>query len=121
MTKQEIFDKVATHLLTQNEKSWFFTGKSFLCRYRGDNGTKCAVGVLIPDEKYRECFENKRASTIAAEYMPEFEPHAVFLDELQHIHDSVDVGRWPKRLKQFAADHKLNSDAVTAKMTEARK
>ncbi len=39
-----------------------FTGKSFVlnpdthkdeCKYRGPNGEKCAVGLFIPDDKYR--------------------------------------------------------------------
>ncbi len=47
MTKQEIFDKVATHLLTQNEKALNSVGG---CVYRTDKGLKCAVGCLIPVE-----------------------------------------------------------------------
>lgn len=34
-----------------------------ICRYRGDNGAKCAVGILIPDERYDPRFEG---GTVAA-------------------------------------------------------
>lgn len=54
MTNQEIFDKVATHLLTQGKRSETVAGD---CAYRGADGTKCAAGVLIADEFYRPEFE----------------------------------------------------------------
>jgi hypothetical protein len=47
MTKQEIFDKVAAHLLTQRKRCVNQTGD---CVYRSDDGLKCAAGCLIPDD-----------------------------------------------------------------------
>lgn len=38
-------------------------GGDMICRYRGDNGAKCAVGVLIPDERYEPRFEGNTVST----------------------------------------------------------
>lgn len=49
MTEQEIFDKVAEHLQKQGHRALNEDG---VCVYRGKNGTKCAVGALIPDELY---------------------------------------------------------------------
>jgi hypothetical protein len=49
MTPQEIFDTVATHLFTQGHKAINGHGG---CVYRCRDGSKCAVGVLIPDDKY---------------------------------------------------------------------
>lgn len=49
LTPQEAFDKVAVHLLTQNEKSIDDKG-NWACR--GLNGCKCAIGALIPDEEF---------------------------------------------------------------------
>lgn len=55
MTAQEIFDKVATHLVTQKVASFQpYRG----CLYRGPNGTSCAVGCLIPDSAYSPDFES---------------------------------------------------------------
>lgn len=48
MTNEEIFEKVRTHLLTQNAKSMI----DGICLYRGPNGLKCAVGCLIEDEHF---------------------------------------------------------------------
>lgn len=47
--KQELFDRISKHLLKQNERSAEHIGGA--CRYRGDNGLKCAVGAIIPDKK----------------------------------------------------------------------
>lgn len=54
LTLQEIFDKVSHHLLKQKARSMISssTGGSQLCAYRGSNGLCCAVGFLIPDDKY---------------------------------------------------------------------
>ena len=53
MTKQEVFDKVATHLLTQNKRSLEDTS----CVYRAKDGSMCAAGCLIPDEEYTPALE----------------------------------------------------------------
>lgn len=49
LTNQEIYDHVVRHLLTQNEKS--LSGNT--CMYRDEEGNKCAVGCLIPDDVYK--------------------------------------------------------------------
>jgi hypothetical protein len=49
MAEQEIFDRVAVHLLTQKVHSINGIGE---CCYRGNNNTRCAVGCLIDDEEY---------------------------------------------------------------------
>ena len=58
MTPQEIFNKVATHLFTQGTRAMLDPEcESGQCMYRGPNGSKCAVGVLIPDKLYRKNME----------------------------------------------------------------
>lgn len=57
MTKQEIYNKVRTHLLTQNAQAVTVGKNGETCAYRGDDGLTCAVGCLIPDEQYRTTFE----------------------------------------------------------------
>lgn len=60
MELQQIFDTVATHLLTQNRKSINeINGNSGVCAYRGNNGASCAVGCLIPDAAYKSSMETK--------------------------------------------------------------
>lgn len=55
---QEIFNKVATHLLTQGKRSVASDGS---CMYRGPEGTKCAIGCLIEDDEYHPLLEGKGA------------------------------------------------------------
>ena len=54
MTNQEAFDKVKAHLLLQNSRALY---KNHGCRYKDQDGKKCAVGCLIPDELYEDRFE----------------------------------------------------------------
>jgi hypothetical protein len=49
MNQQEIFDKVAVHLFEQGKQANKDDGT---CAYRGEAGTMCAVGCLIPDAMY---------------------------------------------------------------------
>ena len=74
MELQEIFNVAVEHLRRQGERSVAFPGMSSMsCKYRGPNGLKCAIGVFIPDEEYREEFEGR-----TAEYLP---PPPAFRDE----------------------------------------
>lgn len=60
MTNQEIFNTVVEHLVKQKAMSVDAAGD---CAYRGKNGLKCAVGVLIKDECYDPTIEGKRANS----------------------------------------------------------
>lgn len=58
-TEQELFDYIATHLLTQNEKSMSSMG----CQYHIKD-LKCAAGCLIDRTEYDQNFEGKDWSTL---------------------------------------------------------
>ena len=68
MTLQEIFDKVATHLLTQ-PRSINDVGD---CLYRGPDGKKCAAGILIPDEEYNSMMEGTAFESVYVTYAMDF-------------------------------------------------
>lgn len=56
MTKQEAFDRVWRHFVIEgNPQSMGADGVT--CRYRGENGARCAVGLFIPDSEYSESLE----------------------------------------------------------------
>lgn len=57
ITKQQIFTKVKAHLLQQGKQSMRQTKPVQICAYRGDEGLKCAIGCLIPDNEYSSCIE----------------------------------------------------------------
>ena len=54
MNEQQVFDKVLDGLRKQGCISVDEGGE---CMYRGVNGTKCGIGMLIADEHYHEGLE----------------------------------------------------------------
>ncbi len=69
LTNQEIFDKVAKHLLAQNKQSrrdTCYTTMTSACLYRTPGGLKCAVGCLIDDEHYDQNCEGVSVSKLVA-------------------------------------------------------
>jgi hypothetical protein len=104
MNTQEIFDKVAKHLLTQNAKSG--DGSNYL--YRGPNGMMCAVGCLIDDKAYRPDFEKHRITSptvkdalLASGIVCQYDNESL-LTRLQMIHDYKDVVNWKQQLESCA-------------------
>ena len=107
MTPREVFDKVKAHLLTQGGRATRF-GR---CAYRGDNGTKCAVGCLIADEHYdRDTCEGagslhpnvqvalERSGIDLGLYLPNGYPLWNLLSALQRVHDLQFPECWPEAL-----------------------
>jgi hypothetical protein len=118
MTAQEIFDKVATHLLTQNKQA--MNEDDQVCVYRTDGGLKCAVGVLIPDEDYLPLMEGQYL--IGGEpHCPELHnflekaglsAHIKLLHDLQHLHDSNNPDEWLTRLYKLASIYKFDTTVL---------
>ena len=94
---QEVFEFIVAHLLTQKEKSLDEKGIGY--RYRGENGLKCAVGAIIPDEDYDLTWEGCALKSPLLLIKPS--PIDSYLDnkgydrdllsDLQFIHDVFDV------------------------------
>lgn len=121
MTPQEIFDKVATHLLTQNKQS----REGIICLYRGPDGTACAVGCLIPDSLYKKGMEGSAAESIIKfedglqdvffkrhESTESRENKLRLLSDLQEVHDRCEVSGWKDRLKITASVFSLNASVL---------
>jgi hypothetical protein len=101
MSMQEIFDTVVNHLRSQGCKSeGEFNGKK-CCFYRGPNGTRCAAGVLIPDDEYSPKMEHRLVDDLPffSKYS-ERERSLIFF--LQGVHDLNTPEFWEKRLKEVA-------------------
>lgn len=120
---QDIFDKVATHLLTQNKKSKDYLklnkdGKPILdCTYRSllDDNTilKCAIGCLIPDDKYNENFEGKSIIRLVDQLDLKIKGNIQdLLIHLQVIHDVRPVDTWYSSLTDTAMAYDLNTLAL---------
>jgi hypothetical protein len=127
-TRQEIFNEIAIHLLTQNEKST----DSVRCLYRGPRGLKCAVGGIIPDEVYEKWKDieisfplvNGESIKLDKGLLVQFFPPELmedlqiaetdkrFLQALQRIHDHNEPIRWRGRLLEEAASFGLDAKVV---------
>lgn len=109
MNKQEIFNKVRDHLLSQNKRSAIY-GRNL---YRGPDGLMCAIGCLIDDEHYSARVEGKTPDGVAAfealfkSGISEEIIHSGLLHELQALHDLEPVEEWSYRLRWIARDHGL--------------
>ena len=139
MNRQEIFNKVAAHLIKQGAVAWGLPYKSENCSYDGieqclyldKDGNKCAIGALIPDGH-----KAQGSNLNVAELMYEFPDLAELLGleknsetgdfdstdieffiNLQAIHDNAtkdwcSVEEWPNVLAEFAKRRGLNTDLV---------
>lgn len=109
MTDQELFDKVAIHLLTQNKKAELMsTGQ---CAYRGMDGTKCAAGCLILDQYYTSrlegCRADQRSVAEALILSGVAKSQLRLVSCLQRIHDSNAVVNWRLQLQFLAKKENL--------------
>lgn len=126
MKKQELFDRVARHLLTQMKQSMVLDANDprSRCRYRGPNGLKCAIGCLIPDEKYSEELEGLAVPDpeFSAELSPQTEKllkvagltkkQCGLASILQALHDNIDPADWRDELTKIAQSFELKTAAI---------
>ncbi len=110
MDRQEVYNKVKTHLLTQKRQAVQGT----TCVYRTSSGLKCAVGCLIPDEVYTTDFESKDVVNLLIKFPNlktilgvETYGDIQFLARLQNIHDNYILQEWTQKLNAFAHDQGL--------------
>jgi hypothetical protein len=108
---QEIFDFVANHLLTQNEKAL----ENERCCYRAGD-LKCAVGALIADEDYDCNFEGKSLELLHKLEKSIFsdikDNKLILLGDLQFIHDFYDPESWLEKLSSLARELILNDEIL---------
>lgn len=111
MDRQAIFNKVKAHLLAQNARALNSYG---LCMYRTEDGKKCAIGCLIPDDKYAHEMEQRPFSNLNTQRVLEevfgrqFEnKDNKLLADLVHCHDSFQPNDWKQRLEDIASRHDL--------------
>lgn len=122
MTDQEMFNKIVTHLLTQKVRSEGCDADgTTTCLYRGPDGAKCAVGVLIADEHYTPSLENKVVTSwpvskalVASGVTNANRPRTqMLLAACQGVHDTVKPRQWKERLTGLAQEYDLTMPEVT--------
>lgn len=114
LTKQQIFDQVATHLLTQKKKCMSDYEKK-KCAYRNYSGLRCAVGCLITDNEYSYFLESVKSSPDGVDLaitLDRLLPYSDLLHNLQDIHDRVKPSKWINKLSLLADKNGLNKDVL---------
>src|SRR5690606_31543123 len=111
---QRLFDNAANGLLNQMKKSTSpdrNCSDDFSCMYRGDTGTKCAIGFSLSDEDAKSLEGASAGSSmvqknlgIEASCHYEMRP---FIIELQQIHDSNEPEQWKELFIIFATKYEL--------------
>ena len=116
---QEVFDFAVGKVIEQGVQA---RGSQNQCAYRGENGTKCTFGHLIPDALYKKRMEGMSAQALLCNepyykfnnveaLMPSLEVHVGLIEALQAAHDNVDpvnfVPNFRRRAEAVAATHGL--------------
>ena len=118
-TAQEIFD-VSTKALIEQGFPSYDPDYGGTCYYRGPNGTKCAIGHLIPDDKYDPDFEGQNATPeICRAARIEFLANTTLAGGLQEAHDvwigalgGTNIPCWANRLREIAKDYNLSTQVL---------
>ena len=95
---QDDYNKAVKHLLAQKKQSMHRSGVQ--CTYRSEDGSKCAIGCLIPDTVYRPEFAGRTVQDLHYEYGYLFSEDAnlEFLAKLQKVHDYSPPEDWAREL-----------------------
>lgn len=125
---QEIFNRVALHLLNQAKRAMSDGGR---CKYRqkvGKETLACAVGCLITDENYKPTLENKTVDDASIRASVERSIGLLpkngieMLAGMQNIHDRVSVAGWGLHLGRIATKYGVQiwpvSDSLVMKPPE---
>lgn len=123
-TAQQVFDQVATHLLTQGVRSTHLSTKS--CAYRGQRVNKvtderetlmCAAGCLMSDKEYAATFKEVEGEGESLDWTEAVglglvpDQHCALIADLQAVHDHHSVMFWMDELSGVAEKNGLEFNA----------
>lgn len=126
------FERVRDHLLRQGRRAVWFEMRWSPCQYRtvATDGTvlRCAIGCLIPEDRYDEMIEGATIESLTARLDPALgidpstDPHILdMLIRLQGIHDNGPPPSWPAQLtamaQTFDADGRWPHSSTAASRT----
>lgn len=111
MTNQELYTTVRNHLLKQNQQALAY-GQ---CKYRTAEGLKCAIGVLIPDDRYTFHLEGLSCSSVSIKAAAGIsgDDQLRLAQALQSVHDGRDVIDWAPALDDIAKRFDLQVEEVS--------
>ncbi len=98
---QVTFDTVVTGLRKQNARS--VSENKHRCMFRSPDGLKCAVGMLITDEKYNPDFDNSSVQEANGfNFVVNLGHDEDLLHKLMVCHDHTAVNGWEGKFKDIA-------------------
>ena len=119
MIYQQHFNKVWDYFITkENPKSYDST--TGYCLYRGPNGTRCAIGILIPDKLYNPGMEKSSIDSVLTNF-PKLADYLesksmedrVFMYKLQSCHDDpITKESMKQKLVELASEYNLQITSV---------
>jgi hypothetical protein len=113
-SNQEVFDTVIAHLRQQGVRAVGTCNAGPTCAYRGQNGTKCAVGVLLPDALYDPRMEGFDIEMLYEDFPKVIEHFSnvnmALLRELQCVHDNY----LPDEASEITANFERQAQLVAA-------
>jgi len=121
MNAQEIFDAAVKHMAQQGQPGGRLNEyNDFVCEYRGNGNSRCAVGFFIPDEVYEASMEGNDARYLLETYgdvLPSWMSNNLQLfRDLQTAHDSMSNWYRPASMRaallKIADRHDLTPDVV---------
>lgn len=136
LTMQEIFTAAYTQSL-KKEKSMYSSSSVHVvaqaqaygsCLYRSDDGKKCFIGAIIPNELYEPSLEHRAGTAvlISLALLPRIDYAKMLKSELyawndtqaliirlQNIHDTIPVEHWDTSLRKLAEDYHLEIPTAT--------
>lgn len=112
---QDIFNQVATHLLTQGKRSESGNCDQNTCLYVHGN-LKCAAGCLIADDEYDTDMEGDSVRSVVLRFnnskdLPRPAERALgLIQDLQQMHDKSEPGYWREELAALALNYGLEME-----------
>lgn len=112
---QDVFDFIATHLLTQGERALSLEpgapDETIACVYRTSTGLKDAAGCLMSDDEYSVDMEGYTWESLAtASIVPS--AHTRLITDLSSVHDDHRPEEWMARLKKVAVRYSLETAGI---------
>jgi hypothetical protein len=121
LTNQQVFNRVAAHLLKQGRAAINNDG---LCRYRALDGEQCAFGCIIPDELYDPIIEGRPATHLLQEKLFREQLGLInvdtrLIDKLQLAHDRTlrrySIKEWREHMRGIAVIWSLSDEILDTK------
>ena len=98
LTKQEYYDLLVTTSRNGGFPAIRVDDHGFNnCVYRGEDGRRCAVGLIMPDDRYKKELEGSTASHVCKICGVDWIPEGIMaadLENIQSAHDNLSNGDW---------------------------